>query len=67
MAQITSERAYRAALRRIDILLRLVDDEHYSVEDPNVRELEELSTEVDAYESIHYPIHCPSTAEMVAY
>ena len=59
---ITTERAYRAALKLIDALLPLVDDEHYSLEDPNVRELEEITSAIEAYEAIHYPIHIPDMA-----
>ena len=55
----TTERAYRAALKRIDALLPLVDDEHYSLEDPNVRELEEITSAIEAYKDIHYPIQIP--------
>ena len=59
---ITTKRAYRAALKRIDALLPLVDDEHYSLEDPNVRELEEITSAIEAYEAIHYPIQIPNIA-----
>ena len=62
MTTITTERAYRAALKRIDALLPLVDDEHYSLEDPNVRELEEITSAIEAYAAIHYPIQMPNIA-----
>ena len=59
---ITTERAYRASQKRIHALLPLLDDEHYSLEDPNVRELEEITSAIEAYEAIHYPIQIPDMA-----
>ncbi len=55
MAQIKSEKAYRAALKRIDELLPITGDEANS-SDPNMLELEILSYMVYEYEQVHYPI-----------
>ena len=65
MAQIKTEKAYRAALHRIDELLPLVDDEHYNQEDPNVMELDLLSDLVEEYEDIHYPMEKPTLTGML--
>ncbi len=56
MAQIKSEAAYRAALKRIDALLSITGDDA-SRFDPNLLELEMLSDMVYEYEQIHYPIN----------
>ena len=53
MAQIKSEAAYRAALRRIDELLPLVNDETPE-DDPNYLELDMISDMVEEYEDVHY-------------
>ena len=55
MAQIKNEAAYRAALKRIDELLPLVNDET-PTDDSNYLELDMLSDMVEEYEDIHYPI-----------
>jgi HTH-type transcriptional regulator/antitoxin HigA len=55
MAQIKSEAAYRAALKRIDELLKVVNDSTPS-DDPNYLELDMISDMVAEYEEIHYPI-----------
>ena len=58
MAQIKSEAAYRAALKRIDELLPLVNDET-PTDDKNYLELDMISDMVEEYEDVHYPIGKP--------
>lgn len=55
MMRDITERQYEAALQRIEELLPLVTDETPET-DKNLIELLEVSTMVEAYESIHYPI-----------
>ena len=55
MAQIKNEVAYRAALKRIDELLPLVNDET-PTDDRNYLELDMISDMVEEYEDAHYPI-----------
>ena len=55
MAQIKSEVAYRAAMKRIEELLPLVND-NTPEDDPNYLELDMISDMVEEYEDIHYPI-----------
>ena len=62
MAQIKSEAAYRAALKRIDELLPLTGDD-VPEDDPNMLELDMLSDMVEEYEDIHYPIGRPERAQ----
>lgn len=64
MAQIKSEAAYRAALKRIDELLPLVNDST-PVDSPNYLELDMISDMVEEYEDIHYPIESPSLADVI--
>ena len=64
MAQIKNEAAYRAALKRIDELLPLVNDET-PVKDKNYLELDMLSDMVEEYEDIHYPIGKPSLVDII--
>ena len=59
MAQIKSEAAYQAAMKRIDELLPLVDDDT-PTDDKNYLELDMLSDMVEEYEDVHYPIGEPS-------
>ena len=51
MAQIKSEAAYRAALKRIDELLPLVNDET-PTDDKNYLELDMISDMVEEYEDV---------------
>ncbi len=51
MAQIKSEVAYRAALKRIDELLPLTGDD-VPEDDPNMLELDMLSDMVEEYEDL---------------
>ena len=55
MEQIKSETAYRAALRRIDELLTMVNNST-PPDNPNFLELDRISDMVADYEEIHYPI-----------
>ena len=59
MAQIKSEAAYRAALKRIDELLNVVNDST-PADDPNYLELDMISDMVAEYEDVHYPISKPT-------
>lgn len=64
MAQIKNEVAYRAALKRIDELLPLVND-NTPTDDKNYLELDMLSDMVAEYEDIYYPIGKPSLIDMI--
>ena len=64
MAQIKSEAAYRAALKRIDELLPLVNDDT-PTDDKNYLELDMISDMVEEYEDIHYPIGKPSLVDII--
>jgi len=64
MAQIKSEVAYRAALKRIDEILPLVND-LTPLDDPNYLELDMISDMVEEYENIHYQIESPSLADVI--
>lgn len=64
MAKIKSEIAYRAALKRIDELLPLVNDTT-PMDDPNYLELDMISDMVEEYEDEHYPIESPSLADVI--
>ena len=58
MAKIKSEAAYRAALKRIEELLPLVNDST-PTDDHNYLDLDMISDMVEEYEDIHYPIGKP--------
>ena len=64
MAQIKSEAAYRAALKRIDELLPLVNDET-PTDDKNYLELDMISDMVEEYEDVHYPIGKPTLIDII--
>lgn len=64
MAQIKNEAAYRVALKRIDELLPLVND-NTPVTDKNYIELDMISDMVEEYEAIHYPIAKPSLIDVI--
>ena len=64
MAQIKSEAAYRAALKRIDELLPLVNDDT-PTDDKNYLELDMISDMVEEYEDVHYPIGKPSLIDVI--
>ena len=64
MAQLKSEAAYRAALKRIDELLPLTGD-NVPEDDPNMLELDMLSDMVEEYEDVHYPIGKPDLPDII--
>lgn len=64
MAQIKNEAAYRVALKRIDELLPLVNDDT-PTDDANLLELDMLSDMVEEYEEIHYPVGKPTLLEII--
>jgi len=64
MAQIKSEAAYRAAMKRIEELLPLVND-NTPEDDPNYLELDMISDMVEEYEDIHYPIGKPTLIDII--
>ena len=64
MAQIKSEEAYEAAMKRIEELEELVDDDT-PVNDSNALELDMLIDMVEEYEEIHYPIGKPSLVDIM--
>lgn len=64
MAQIKSEAAYQAALKRIDELLPLVTDSTPS-DDKNYLELDMISDMVEEYEEKYYPIGKPSLIDVI--
>lgn len=55
---IKSEAAYQAALRRVEQLEELVDDDN-PVMDDNAMELDMLIDMIEEYEDVHYPIGKP--------
>lgn len=55
MAKIKNEAEYLAALKRIEQLEELVDDDD-PVMDDNARELDMLIDMIEEYEDAHYPI-----------
>ena len=61
---IKSEAAYRAALKRVEQLEDLVDDES-SIMDENALELDMLIDMIEEYEDIHYPIGKPSLVNTI--
>lgn len=64
MAQIKSEAAYRVAMKRIEELLPLVND-NTPVDDPNYLELDMISDMVEEYEDVHYPIGKPTLIDVI--
>jgi len=64
MAQIKSEEAYKAILKRIDALLPLTGD-NVPRNDPNQIELDMLSDLVVEYEAEHHPLESPSYIDMI--
>lgn len=64
MAQIKTEAAYRAAMKRIDELLPITGDEWPS-DDPNMNELVLLSDLVEEYEKAHCPIEPPTLVDAI--
>jgi Predicted transcription regulator containing HTH domain len=64
MAQIKNEAAYRAALKRVEQLEELVDDDNPNM-DENALELDMLIDMIEEYEDIHYPIGKPSLVDTI--
>jgi HTH-type transcriptional regulator/antitoxin HigA len=64
MAQIKSEAAYRAAMKRIDELLKVVNDST-PADDPSYLELDMISDMVAEYEDVHYPISKPTLIDVI--
>ncbi|MCR5038705.1 MAG: helix-turn-helix domain-containing protein [Bacteroidales bacterium] len=65
MAQIKTEKEYRATMARIDELLPLTWQDGAPEDSPENIELELLSELVAEYEDIHYPIGKPSLIEII--
>lgn len=63
-AQIKNEAAYRAALKRVEQLEELVDDDS-PIMDENALELDMLIDMIEEYEDIHYPIGKPSLVDTI--
>ena len=64
MAQIKNEAAYRAAMKRVEQLEELVDDDN-PIMDENALELDMLIDMIEEYEDIHYPIGKPSLVDTI--
>ena len=64
MAQIKTEEQYNALLKRVDVLMDLVDDETPK-NNPNYIELDLLADLVEEYETEHYAICMPSLPEVI--
>ena len=64
MARIKDEKQYRAALNRIDELLKVCSNETPAT-DKNMLELDMISDLVEEYEEEHYPIPEPSLIESI--
>ena len=64
MAHIKNEAAYQAALRRVEQLEELVDDDN-PVMDDNAIELDMLVDIIDEYDDVHYPIGKPSLIDTI--
>lgn len=60
---IRTEKDYRGALKKIDALIALDPKEGTAEYD----ELDILSTLVEAYETMHYPIEAPNPVEAIKY
>lgn len=60
---IRTERNYRAALKRMDELIALDPKEGTTAFD----ELDLISTLVESYENIHYPIDAPDPVKAIQY
>lgn len=64
MAQISTEKEYKAIMQRIDTLF-FDTDENTPKDDPRLIELDVLSTLVEEYEKEKYPIETPSLASTI--
>lgn len=65
MAQIKTEKEYKATMARIDELLPLTWQDGTPEDSPENIELELLSELVAEYEDIHYPIGKPSLIDII--
>ena len=61
MNKIETQQQYDEAIRRVEELYRLTDD-NTPADDPKMLELDKLGQMVEEYEEIHYPIAKPSLA-----
>ena len=64
MAQIKNEAAYRAALKRVEALEELVEDNN-PIMDENALEMDMLIDLIEEYEDIHYSIGKPSLVDTI--
>ena len=64
MAQIQTEREYKAIMGRIDELF-FATDENTAKDDPRLAELDVLSALVEEYEKEHFPIEAPSLSATI--
>lgn len=64
MARIASEQQYEILLKRIDVLMDIVEEDT-PTNDPNFIELDILSELVEEYEIEHYPIEKPNLVEVI--
>ena len=64
MTKIKDEKAYKAAMERIEELLPLVDD-NTPLDDKNSVELDLLTSLVSEYEDEHYPIKQPTLVDTI--
>lgn len=60
---IRTEKDYRAAMKRIDVLIARDPKEGTREYD----ELDIISTLIEAYENIHYPIEAPNPVDAIKY
>lgn len=66
MAQIKTEKEYKAIMKRIDELF-FATDENTPADDPRLVELDVLSALVEEFEKEYYPIETPSLIETIEY
>ena len=64
MAQIKTEKEYKALMSRIDEIF-FATDENTPKDDPRLAELDILSAIVEEYEKEHYPIETPSLSDTI--
>ena len=64
MAQIKTEEAYRAALKRVEYLEDIVTDDT-PINDQYALELDMLVDLIEEYEDIHYPIGKPTLIDII--
>lgn len=64
MVKITSQEQYKALMKRVEELLKIVNN-NTSLSDPNMIELDILSDLVEEYEDEHYPIGTPSLIDVL--